>query len=194
VASTRDRLLDAALRAFATRGVDGTPITDLEEAAGLAPGSGGFYRYFGSKEEALLAAVDREVERVRTTSEERPPTTGGDPRLALAVDFNRMLTTMRTLGPLIGVLAREADRAPELGDHIVEALVEGGVTHDAERLAALMDTGAIPTHDPKALGAVVLSALVGYHLTTQYFGGAPAGVDQDRFLTTLVDLVAPAPS
>jgi hypothetical protein len=59
-------------------------------------------------------------------------------------------------------------------------------------MATMMDAGEIPTHDPKALGAVVLSALVGYHLTTEYFGGAPAGVDRERFVTALVDHVAPS--
>ncbi len=86
--TTRDRILDAALRAFATRGVDGTPITDLEEAAGLAPGSGGFYRYFKTKDEVLAEVVHREIDRVAsenaTASVQAEPT---DPLCHPFIDF-----------------------------------------------------------------------------------------------------------
>lgn len=61
---TRSRLKRAALALFRARGYAKTSIGAIEEAAGLAPRAGGFYRHFESKE-ALLAAVAREdiVER-----------------------------------------------------------------------------------------------------------------------------------
>src|SRR5687768_12967483 len=56
---TREVLIDAALRLFASEGYRGTTIRKIEEAAGLTPGAGGLYRHFRSKEELLLAAVER---------------------------------------------------------------------------------------------------------------------------------------
>ncbi|MEZ5178009.1 MAG: TetR/AcrR family transcriptional regulator [Acidimicrobiales bacterium] len=188
---TRERLLDAALRAFAIDGVAGTAITDLEDAAGLAPGSGGFYRYFKTKDEVLAAAVQREIVRVRERHAEHPdPVPSADGRAALRADLLDALEVLRGLGPLMGVLAREHGRIPELAAEVADHLVEGGLRHDVERLTALMASGGIPERDPKVLGPVLTSALIGYHLSTVYFGGPPGGVGADRFVDELVDLVA----
>src|SRR5690242_8801839 len=56
---TREVLIDVALTLFASEGYRGTTIRKIEKAAGLTPGAGGLYRHFRSKEELLLAAVDR---------------------------------------------------------------------------------------------------------------------------------------
>jgi TetR/AcrR family transcriptional regulator, cholesterol catabolism regulator len=50
----REELMDAALAVFATKGVDGSSIKDIAQAASVTPGL--LYHYFESKE-ALAAAV-----------------------------------------------------------------------------------------------------------------------------------------
>lgn len=191
MAQTRERLLDAALRAFARDGVAGTAITDLEEAAGLAPGSGGFYRYFKTKDEVLAAAVQREIERVRQQHDAvLPAPAGEDAREVLAGDLTDALGVLGGLGALMGILAREQGRIPELAMEVADHLREGGLRHDAARLDSLMTPGGIPTRDPEVLGAVITSALIGYHLSTVYFGGPPGGIEADRFVAMVVDLVA----
>src|SRR5438270_11064678 len=57
--STRDRIVAESLRLFAERGYRGTSVADLEDAAGLSPGSGSLYTHFGTKEEVLAAAVEQ---------------------------------------------------------------------------------------------------------------------------------------
>ena len=190
-AATRDRILDAALAAFATRGVEGTPITDLEEAAGLAPGSGGFYRYFRTKDEALDAVVRREIDRVQIVADGVPPPLdpGTDLRTAVRMILEEGLNTLSSLGPLLAILAREQGRMPELGVLVSEQLLEGGLRHDAARIAGLLgDEGPAAAHQ---LMAVVLSSIVGYTLATEYFGTPPGGVDRDQYIDTLTDLIAP---
>lgn len=59
---TRKRLLDAALRKFAEKGVDATTIEEITESADL--GKGTFYRHFSSREELMLALVDEVVGRL----------------------------------------------------------------------------------------------------------------------------------
>src|SRR5262245_65363759 len=54
---TRERILDAALDLFIERGVDGTTVSDIERAVGLAAGTGSFYRHFRSKDDVLVASV-----------------------------------------------------------------------------------------------------------------------------------------
>lgn len=183
-APTRDRLLDAALRAFATRGVDGTAITDLEAAAGLAPGSGGFYRYFATKEEALAAVVRREVERIEAHRPDRPaPDT---PATTEAV-LTEMLDGLREVRPLMALLAREHGRTPELAAEVAERLVVGGVARGEAWRFGLGDDA--PAEVVRAQGAVVISALVGYLLATDYFGEPPAAVEPTAFVATLARLL-----
>lgn len=56
----RRRILDAALRVFAERGVHGTPVPPVAREAGV--GVGTLYRYFDNKE-ALVNAVFRDTKR-----------------------------------------------------------------------------------------------------------------------------------
>lgn len=191
--ATRNRILDAALAAFATRGVEGTPITDLEDAAGLAAGSGGFYRYFKTKDEALEALVVREIDRVQIVVDGDPPPLAPDTDLRAAVRLilDEGLNTLQTLGPLMAILAREQGRIPDLAVAVSERLLDGGLRHDAARI-----TGLLGDADPDAahrLMAVVISSILGYTLATEYFGTPPGGVERDQYVDTMVDLIAPPP-
>src|SRR3954466_14545038 len=57
--NTRERILRASLELFLERGFDGTTISDIERAVGLAAGTGSFYRHFRSKDDVFVAAVQR---------------------------------------------------------------------------------------------------------------------------------------
>jgi Transcriptional regulator len=65
---TRARLLDAALRLMAERGMDSVAINDITEAADV--GFGSFYNHFGSKE-GIFTALSNGCSRnspIRSTS------------------------------------------------------------------------------------------------------------------------------
>jgi len=53
----RAELISAAAASFAQRGVASTAVSDIVKAAGVAQGT--FYLYFDSKDDAVLAVVDR---------------------------------------------------------------------------------------------------------------------------------------
>ena len=74
--STRERILTASLRLFAERGYRGTTIADIEEAAGLSPGSGGLYAHFHSKHELLAAAIGRSIALTEAACKEVYATAG----------------------------------------------------------------------------------------------------------------------
>jgi len=59
----RDEILGAASRLFAERGYPDTDIDSVASALGVAKGT--VYRYFPSKRELFLAAVDQGVERLQ---------------------------------------------------------------------------------------------------------------------------------
>ena len=54
-ANNRRRILEAAARLFRERGIDGTGVDAITEAAGLTHGA--FYSHFGSKEEVVAEAL-----------------------------------------------------------------------------------------------------------------------------------------
>ncbi len=166
--TTRDRILDAALELIQQQGFGGTTVTDIEELAGLSPGSGSFYRHFRSKEEVFREVFERELARRssagRSSSAARSPT----PRSpdALTVQQLEYLTQVR---PLMNLLAREHGRFPDLTRRIRSLLVDQGIAEEAEHLARDLPSGAYHD-DPHALLAVVVSALTGYELSRGFFG------------------------
>jgi AcrR family transcriptional regulator len=194
VRPTRDRILDEAWRLLVQQGFAGTTVTQIEAAASLSPGSGSFYRHFRSKEDVLRAVVDREVERADAQRDVGPELsgTGGDVRVALAQEFQRRLENLRRLHPLIRLVQREREHLDGSRDHLGALLVNRNVAVRSERFASWMDTGAIPKRDPEALATAVMCALVGYHLSIEYFDAPPGGIGEEAFVTTLVDLVTGA--
>ena len=58
--TTRERILTEASRLFAERGYDGTSISELTEATGLA--AGGLYHYIEGKDDLLIAICDELLE------------------------------------------------------------------------------------------------------------------------------------
>ncbi len=75
-AQTRERLIEAAYRLFATEGIEATPIDRIAEEAGYSRGA--FYSNFETKEELLKALMERESQRseremAALLSEEKAP-------------------------------------------------------------------------------------------------------------------------
>ena len=178
---TRERILDTALAQFVSRGVEAVAVTDLEEGAGLKPGSGSFYRHFRSKADVLSAVVTREVDRAEARRQSMLPQ-------GLVDEYTQALSALDAMRPLVALLVRDGARLPHL-DRIQAALAEGGVRLDAGRLEEHMAAGEVPEReDTVAVAAVVQMALVGHHLAEQFFGTSP-GVDRARFVAALADLV-----
>lgn len=63
--ATRQRLLDAAMRCFASKGFAGTSIRDIAQAAGVATGL--LYAHFDSKDTLLLSVFAQSMQQVQST-------------------------------------------------------------------------------------------------------------------------------
>jgi AcrR family transcriptional regulator len=188
--STRDRILRTSLQLFATRGFEGTDIVDIEEAVGLTPGSGGFYRHFRNKEDVLHAAIEAEIERVQAfhrTLENR--TTVTTPELHIAGRVETMLDMMWQMRSLMAVIAHDSARFPELVPRIAGTMADGGVAIDAGELARMMDEGTIPRRPADVVAMIMMVAGVGYTLAETLFGRPIAEIDRDEFGRVLTDLV-----
>lgn len=192
--ATRESLLAAGLQLFGEKGFDGVSIKDLETAAGLTPGRGSFYRHFESKEALLTDTVHREVEKLRqlrTLHQRGISGSLGDRRAELIVDFRMRLIVLEQLKDFIMLLGREYGRFPELLGQLYSLLVEESLAQEGSELARDIANQQVRGGDADALAAVVQSALVGFHLSKTYFGSQPYGIDNDRFIKALVELLVP---
>ena len=175
-----DLALDQALNAFWLKGYAATSMTDLMAAMGLSKSS--FYECFGSKREALLAALSRYSARELAETRRH---------------FNSPMRRLRhCLRPGSGtVLIRRACRpsqrcgclivnvAVELAPHDRE--IEEAVRHHLDKLAAFLADaiqrghadGSIPKRfEPAHSADMLLNLIAGLQVTGQgRCGGAPTG-------------------
>ena len=182
---TRQRILERALELFIRQGVAGTTVVMIEQAAGLSPGSGSFYRHFPDKEAVLRAILERELDRVAAERRRRVASEQG-----LADDLRGALQGLDDMSGLIQLLAREGSSRTDLFDPVRTVLAEEGARLEAGRLRERMERGEIRTGDPSAMASVVVHALVGFHLAQEFFG-SPVGGGRDGFVDALVALLAP---
>lgn len=180
---TRERILDCALALFVQHGVAGTSVVQIEEAAGLSPGSGSFYRHFRDKSAVLDAVVARELTRAAEVRAARTP----DAR-PLEGEYLAALDELARMTDLIELLAREGRQRPELFEPVRQVLAEEGAKAETELLQARAAAGEVPPGDLDAVATVAMFALVGHHIAEHFFG-MPIGVDRDRFVHTLAALV-----
>ena len=189
-AHTRERLMDVALQLFAAQGVAATPITAIEAGAGLSPGSGSFYRHFKDKSELLAAVVDREMIRVRKDPDAQvsaaPPSRS--PTEALAIQLRADLDFLKELLPLMAILMWERGRELDLARRVQDTMVERGVELGIADLLLKAPAAAVK-EDAAAAATVMMSAMVGYFLSVEYFGQPPAGVEPERFTSMLARLL-----
>jgi AcrR family transcriptional regulator len=118
--STEDKrrlILDAAVRVFAQRGYDATPIGDVAKEAGVAYGL--VYHYFGSKE-AVLDAVFREAwgQLLAAVSHAESSDRTARDQLALIVEI--VLRAWRDDPDLVRLLVRDVTRSPHINDELEE--------------------------------------------------------------------------
>lgn len=149
---TRERLLDAAFRLIAERGIDAVAINEITEAADV--GFGSFYNHFESKADIYRAVIDRFVEQFGNTLDQ---ITSGldDPAEVLAVCARHVLTRARQ-EPLWGRLLLREGQSPT-------ALLRRLGARFARDVQRGVETGRFKIPDPLmtlvVLGGGVLAAI-----------------------------------
>jgi AcrR family transcriptional regulator len=166
---TRERILDAAFDLFAELGFAGTRISQIEQRAGLAAGTGSFYRHFSSKNDLLPAAVQRAVSQA--IAEARVAFPEGYDRFDNRELWLRQVSAyLNRLDRLIRLLVIDGERVPEVRSAIADAL--GGMSE-------LISW----EHDPSAV--IGVAALHGYLLLSRAQGSPFYGVPEHEFRRVL---------
>jgi AcrR family transcriptional regulator len=157
------------MRLFGERGFKGTSVTQIETAAGLAPGAGGIYHHFSSKNALLAAGIERHVNRISALSDIRRLFSGlGDLRMELVVIGRYVLSELESEQDLLRVMVLES-RNP-LVEEALNGLVDSTL---AEFTGWLADAAGLPTARAAELSRVAFGALLSWRLLP----GAPLPAD-----------------
>jgi TetR/AcrR family transcriptional regulator, transcriptional repressor for nem operon len=160
--STRDRLVATAARLFHEQGFHATGVSTILREAGVLAGS--MYHYFPSKEDLLVAVLERYRELLKPEVMDRAEKLTDDPieRVFALLGLYRygLELTSTSLGCPIGNLALEiADGSPS-ARAVVDANFQGWTEHVRGWLS---QAGArfLPGTDLDALSVLVLTVMEG---------------------------------
>jgi AcrR family transcriptional regulator len=186
--TTRDRIIEQAMRLFSQHGYAATSIAKIEAAAGLKPGAGGLYHHFDSKEAVLAAGIERQLARLDALREIRRVLAPlGDLRSELTLIARYILAELDTESDLLRILASEARSRPQLltaaVDQLVTATFDGLATWIGERAER-----PIPDEEATAIAALGLGSLLSSRLLRDVLG-IPAPVEDQTLVDTWVGLM-----
>lgn len=179
-------VLDAAQRAFRTRGYAGTSLHELMDATGL--GKGSLYAAFGDKHALYLRVLDDYAEqRVAGVGTALAP-----PGRALDALHEHLLALARSPadGPSCLLASSTAELAgvdPEVRPRVEEAFARLGRCYTAAIARAQAEGDLDPDADAEALGGLVLAVSRGLGALGQ------AGVPQASLVQTVEQTIAALP-
>ncbi|MDQ2728803.1 MAG: TetR/AcrR family transcriptional regulator [Actinomycetota bacterium] len=187
--STRERILEEAMRLFAERGFRGTSVAEIESAAGLSAGSGALYHHFSSKDAVLSAGVARHLARLDALRDIRKVFAGvGDLRTQLAVTARYYLAELDSQADLLRLVVAEGRRKQDLlstATHELVALTYESFTEWLEEA-----TGHdLPAERARAATTIGMGALLASRLTRDVLGANPLDVDDELLVTTWTDMM-----
>lgn len=189
--TTRDRIIDEAMRLFSEQGYASTSIAKIEAAAGLTPGAGGLYHHFHSKEDLLAAGVERHLARLDALRDiQRALAPLGDLKAELTLTARYILTELDSESELLRILVAEARNRPEMlaraVDRLVNSTLDGFAAWAEERMEGTKHAG-----NARAIAAVGLGSLLSSRLLRDVLG-VRTQVDDAALVDTWVALMLAA--
>lgn len=190
--STRERILDSALRLFAEQGYQATSVGEIETAVGLKPRSGGLYKHFPSKRALLDAAMARRLDEIESLDQKIEMMPLEDLRSELILLARIGLAELDRERDLARVVMKEGHRFPELASSFHDIVVKRGHQIAAAWLADRASRLDLKLNDPEAITQVLTDALVGQALQHAIFGERLETIERERFVAAWVDIAEAA--
>jgi AcrR family transcriptional regulator len=174
---TKQRILQAAQRLFASRGYEGTTTRDLASAAGVAEGT--LFRHFENKKAILIEVATQGWVEILTDLLTELSEMGS--YKAVAQVMRRRMLRMRESADMMKVCFTEAQFHPELRDRIQSDVIVK-MTDVAEAFfQTAMDRGIYRRTNPKIVAQVFLGmfAIAGFsHETVMEPGASPKAMQE----------------
>ena len=192
--STRERLIDAAITLFSTKGYAATSVADIQLACGLAAGSGALYKHFASKRALLEDVLRRHLADVAATRDVVVAETlnGLDPTLENLEAVTRLAArliweSMESNRDLIRITIRDLEPYPALLTEVWDNVFRDVYRQTAELIELVAASGAIQVADPPATAAVLLASLTYFPILHGLIGRTPGDIEPDRYLDAWID-------
>lgn len=186
-ASTRTKLLAAALRLFAERGYAQVCVGDVEREVGLVPRRGALYRHFASKDALLEATVQHYLDAVGQVGEEFATPPEDDLTGAAESLGQRILQEMDAQRDITRILERDGDRLPELRaafrTRVSDPAYATAATLLRNWIAARADNADHAVENLDATAVLLVGALVNTRRSAWTFDRPPGGQDDDALVT-----------
>lgn len=182
--STRERIIDAALQAFAGSGFIGATTKEIARKAKVNEVT--VFRLFRSKK-ALFSAVVAERSPLITIKD--AVETGKDTPVDQLLENNLkiVLRTLRQNKALYFVMVGDAWRQPRTRGLAYDVAIKRGIGFVAGFMSKLMDAGKLRRMDPETVARAWMGAVQFYFLTTDVLGeGTPTPTEDDRMIKGLV--------
>lgn len=154
---TRDRILDAALAAWGTRGYEATSLDTLAAALGVTKQT--ILYWFPSKEALLEAVIARSAGELARAMESALESAGDGWRKVEAVV--RSVFRLAARRPELLGLLREVTRLGPPAATRMTLELQPLVRRASEFLQTEMDAGRMRRHDPKLLLLAIYSTVIG---------------------------------
>jgi AcrR family transcriptional regulator len=187
--STRERIVDEAMRLFSQNGYTATSVAKIEDAAGLTPGAGGLYHHFKSKEAVLAAGIERHLERLGALRRIREVLGSlGDLRAELKLTARYFLAELDEESELLRILASDVRNRPQVLTAAAEQLVGSTLTGFAGWIAAEAER-EVPAEEARALAMFGLGSLLSSRLLRDVIG-VTVPVDDESLVDAWVQTMA----
>jgi AcrR family transcriptional regulator len=187
--STRERIIEEAMRLFGERGFKGASVAQIEAAAGLSPGAGGLYHHFGSKEEVLAAGIERHLARLDALRDVRRLLAGvGDMRAELTITARYFLAELDSQSELFRILVSENRSRPQLLSAAVDQLIASTFEGFAEWLWQAAGP-ALSRERAGTVASIALGSLMSSRLLRNVIGAQALSPPDDELVSALVDMV-----
>jgi AcrR family transcriptional regulator len=169
----RAALVSAAATVFAQRGVANTAVSDIVKAAGVAQGT--FYLYFDTKDDAVLAVVERIAGAlIDNVSARVAAGASAVERLLIFRDMMSAVAAEPGATEIIELMHRPENRA--LHDRLAEDLTPRLIPLMEAIVAQGMEEGVFRVDDPRAAAWFVLAGLQSVELAGTAVPEMPAAL------------------
>ena len=187
--STRDRIIDEAMRLFGERGFKGASVAQIEAAAGLSPGAGGLYHHFGSKEELLAAGIERHLARLDALRDIRRLIAGvGDLRAELTITARYFLAELDNQAELLRILVSENRSRGHLLTDAVDQLIATTFQSFADWLQQAAGEALSPAR-ARTVATLALGSLLSSRLLRSVIGVEAYSPPDDELVDAWVEMV-----
>jgi AcrR family transcriptional regulator len=187
--ATRERLVVEAMRLFGEQGYSQTSVAQIEQAAGLAAGSGALYHHFKSKEELVEAGIDRQLDRRLAMQGMRALFVGlGDLRSELTMLGRYILTVLDDERQLLQISSAVPSQMRRRLNDAYAALFEGLAAELADWVKGWAPR--VGKREAARVGALGVNALLGKRAISIVFRAEALDIPDDQYLTEWTAMLA----